>query len=144
MVLPACRLLWITIWSPFKWIQILQIILHQSGTAKGVAFQLYYREEWIEVFDDGKKINDCMHKKFTELWHVINCRKSISMSYDNLLIYVVFKTGLYIMEDILGGIQATRPITNHRQFKYLLCLRFCKRHWNTNCSIIHNSYIITF
>ena len=32
------------------------------------------------------------------------------MSYDNLLIYVVFKTGLYIMEDILGGIQALDPL----------------------------------
>ena len=82
-----------------------------------------------------------MHKKFTELWHAIKSRKSISMSYDNLLIYVVFKTGLYIITDILCGI--TRPITNHRKFKYSLCLRFWKRHCNTKCFIIHNLYIIT-
>ena len=46
------------------------------------------------------------------------------MSYDNLLIYVVFKTGLYIITDILCGIQPNIyiriPITNHRKFKYLL------------------------
>ena len=48
------------------------------------------------------------------------------MSYDNLLIYVVFKTGLYIITDILCGIQPNIyiRITNHRKFKYLLCLRF--------------------